>query len=358
MSGQFDGQFSFADALITVRPGQQRLDKLLSVVRWYRFEKLLAKLKPDTSVASGRPSYPALMMFKALLLQSLYGLSDSELEEALYDRLSFRRFSGLALDGAVPDHSTLCRFRNRLVEAGILERLFVELDRQLDDAGLILRRGTMLDATVIETSAARPPRDGMRDGAGQRGSDSGGQSLGKDASGPAPEPENGSPQAGTNASGDPDAAFTRRKGRSGSAYGYKAHVGVDEGSGLIRRVITTPANVNDTVPADQLICGDEARVLADAAYHTHAREAALKARGIRCGLMRRPNKHHPKLTPGARRFNRMVSGPRAAVETTFATLKRRMGLATIRYRGLAKAEAQVLIAVIAFNMRRWVTLTG
>jgi IS5 family transposase len=343
MSGQFDGQFSFADALITVRPGQQRLDKLLSVVRWYRFEKLLAKLKPETGTASGRPSYPALMMFKALLLQSLYGLSDSELEEALYDRLSFRRFAGLALDGAVPDHSTLCRFRNRLVEAGILERLFVELDRQLDDAGLILRRGTMLDATVIETSAVRPPKDRVREG-------------GKDAS--SPEPDNAAPQAGAKTCADPDAAFTRRKGRSGSAYGYKAHVGVDEGSGLIRRVITTPANVNDTVPADQLICGDEARVLADAAYHTHAREAALKARGIRCGLMRRPNKHHPKLAPGARRFNRMISGPRAAVETTFATLKHRMGLATIRYRGLAKAEAQVLIAVIAFNMRRWVTLTG
>lgn len=343
MSGQFDGQFSFADALITVRPGQQRLDKLLAVVRWYRFEKLLAKLKPETGVASGRPSYPALMMFQALLLQSLYGLSDSELEEALYDRLSFRRFCGLALDAAVPDHSTLCRFRNRLVEAGLLERLFVELDRQLDDAGLILRRGTMLDATVIETSAARPPRQDLREDLGSR-------------SGPVPQKD--SPQAGTKASSDPDAAFTRRKGRSGSAYGYKAHVGVDEGSGLVRRVITTPANVNDTVPADHLICGDEARVLADAAYHTHAREAALKTRGIRCGLMRRPNKHHPKLTPGARRFNRLISGPRAAVETTFATLKRRMGLATIRYRGLAKAEAQVLLAVIAFNMRRWVTLTG
>lgn len=348
MSGQFDGQLSFADALITVRSGQQRLDKLLSIVRWYRFEKLLAKLKPETGVASGRPCYPALVMFKALLLQSLYGLSDSELEEALYDRLSFRRFAGLALDAAVPDHSTLCRFRNRLVEAGILERLFVELDRQLDDAGLILRRGTMLDATVIETMAARPPGHSVRQDIVQ--------SSGKDAS--EPELQKGVPQAGTNASGDPDAAFTRRKGRSGSAYGYKAHVGVDEGSGLIRRVITTPANVNDTVPADQLICGDEARVLADAAYHTHAREAALKARGVRCGLMRRPNKHHPKLRPGARRFNRLISGPRAAVETTFATLKRRMGLATIRYRGLAKAEAQVLIAAIAFNMRRWVTLTG
>ncbi len=94
-------------------------------------------------------------MFKALLLQSLYGLSDKELEEALLDRLSFKRFVGLALDAQVPDHSTLCRYRNLLIEAGLLERLFGELDRQLDAAGLILRRGTMLDATVIETTAAR-----------------------------------------------------------------------------------------------------------------------------------------------------------------------------------------------------------
>lgn len=331
MAGKRDGQFSFADALITVRPGQQRLDKLSSLVKWYRFEKVLAKLRPETGVSSGRPAYPNLMMFKALLLQSLYGLSDGELEEALYDRLSFRRFSGLALDEAVPDHSTLCRFRNRLVEAGVLETLFAELDRQLDAAGLILRRGTMLDATVIETAAARPPRERPGD----------------------PEAEGGrKPPV------DPDAAFTRRKGKPGSSYGYKAHVGVDEGSGLIRRIVTTPANINDTVPADQLICGDERRVLADAAYHTHEREAALWARRIRCGLMRRPNKHHPKLGPAARRFNRMVSRPRAAVETTFATLKRRMKFIAIRYRGLAKAKAQMLMASIAFNMRRWVTLTS
>ncbi|MBB3238222.1 IS5 family transposase [Phyllobacterium endophyticum] len=96
-------------------------------------------------------------------------------------------------------------------------------------------------------------------------------------------------------------------------------------------MITTPANVNDTVPADAMISGDEVRVLADSAYHTHAREAALKAAGIRCGLMRRPNKHHPVLKPAARRFNRIIAKSRAAVETTFATLKRRMGLDTIRY---------------------------
>lgn len=323
------GQFSFADALVTVRPGADRLGKLLSVVKWYRFEKVL---KPLASASeTGRPAYAPLLMFKALLLQRLYGLSDLELEEALYDRLSFRRFCGLGLEDTVPDHTTLCRLRNRLVETGVLEKLFGELDRQLDAAGLIVRRGTMLDATVIETeAAARPPREGE----------------GKD---------NGDGLAGPRR--DKDAAFTRRKGKAGSSYGYKAHVGVDEGSGIIRRVITTPANVNDTVPADGLICGDEGYVLADSAYHTHERERRLKAAGIGCGLMRRANKHHPRLKPAARRFNRAIARRRAAVETTFATLKRRMGLDTIRYVGLAKAAGQVLMAVIAFNMRRWVTLT-
>jgi IS5 family transposase len=316
------GQFSFVDALVPVRSGPHHLVKLSTLVTWHRFETLLTRLDKETIV--GRPSYAPLIMFKALLLQSLYGLSDAELEEALYDRLSFRRFAGLALDETVPDHTTLCRFRNRMIEAGLLEHLFGELDRQLNEAGLILRRGTMLDATVIETTVARPPKD--KDGvmADRR---------------------------------DPDAAFTRRKGKPGSSYGYKAHVGVDEGSGVIRKVITTPANINDTVPADDLVSGDEERVLADSAYHTHEREKALKARGIRSGLMHRANKHHPVLRPSLKRFNQLISRHRAAVETTFATLKRRMGLRAIRYVGLTKASAQITLAAIAFNMRRWVTLT-
>ena len=134
-------------------------------------------------------------------------------------------------------------------------------------------------------------------------------------------------------------------------------MGVDVGSGLIRKVITTPANVNDTVVADHLISGDERVVMADAAYHTHAREHALKDMGIKPRLMRRPNKHHPKLPPRLKLLNQLIARRRAAVETTFATLKRRMGLSVIRYRGLPKATAQVMIASMAFNIRRWAKIT-
>lgn len=318
MSLKQSGQFSFVDALMPQGVGRNaRLERLSELVKWYRFEKLMKGLRDEAG--PGRPGYHPLVLFKALLLQSLYGLSDVELEEALGDRLSFRRFVGLSLEAAVPDSTTLCRFRNRLGEEKRLEELFAELDRQLEAAGVILKRGTMLDATVIETAAASPPK-------------------------------------GETPSADPDARFTRRQGKAGSSYGYKAHVGVDEGSGLIRSVITTPANVNDTTPADDLIRGDERVVWADAAYHTHARERELKARGVKPRLMRRPNKHHPELPPRLARYNRLIARRRGAVETTFATLKRRMGLSAIRYLGLAKASAQVMLAAIAFNMRRWVTL--
>ena len=298
-----------------------RLDRLSALVKWYRFEKVLARTRRLDG--PGRPAYAPLLMFKALLLQSLYGLSDMELEEALADRLSFRRFVGLGLEETVPDHTTLNRFRNLLIEEKLLEKLFAELDRQLDQAGLILRRGTMLDATIIET-VARP---------------------------------GGGPD-GASVSSDPEAGFTRRDGKPGFSFGYKAHVGVDQGSGLIRRVTATPANINDMVVADALICGDEAAVLADAAYHTHARELALKERGVKARLMRRANKHHPKLPPRLKRYNRLIAARRFAVETTFATWKNRMKLCAIRYRGLVKATGQIILAAIAFNMRRWVTLSG
>lgn len=317
MSVKRTGQFSFVDALMPQGLGvSTRLDRLTDLVKWYRFEKLLAGLRSD---GPGRPGYRPLLMFRALLLQSLYGLSDPELEEALYDRLSFRRFVGLGLEDGVPDHSTLCRFRLKLIDEGLLEKLFAELDRQLDKAGVILKRGTMLDATLIETGAASPPKDDE-------------------------EPL------------DPDAAFAKRSGKPGSTYGYKAHVGVDRGSGVIRSVLTTPANVNDTTPADDLIRGDEAEVYGDGAYHTHRRQAELEARGVKARLAKRPNKHHPKLPPRLKLYNQLVARRRAAVETTFATLKRRMGLTAIRYIGLTKASAQVLLAAMAFNMRRWVTL--
>ncbi|MEY9600253.1 IS5 family transposase [Bradyrhizobium japonicum] len=313
------GQPSFVEALMPKGAGANAaLDRLAGLVKWYRFEKLIGHLRDEG--APGRPGYPVLVLFRAVLLQSLYGLSERELEEALGDRLSFKRFVGLSLEDTTPDHTVLNRFRNQLVEQGLLEKLFGELDRQLENAGVILKRGTMLDATLIQAVSAPPKED---------------------------RPSN-----------DPDARFAKRQGKSGSTFGYKAHVGVDEGSGLIRAVLTTPANINDTTPADGLIRGDEAVVWADAAYDTHARRARLKAEGKKPRIARRPNRHHPELPARLKRDNLLIARRRAQVETTFATLKRRMRLTCIRYLGLIKATGQVLLASIAFNMRRWATIAA
>jgi transposase, IS5 family len=312
------GQLSLAEGLLSGRGSvSSPLDRLAGLVKWAPFDQLLAPLRDG---GPGRPAWPPLVLFKALLLQSLYGLSDRELEEALCDRLSFRRFVGLSLEETIPDFTVLNRFRNLLIEVDLLEKLFGELDRQLEAAGVILKRGTMLDATLIKAVAAPP--------------------------------------SGERPSHDPDARFGGAKGKGGFTFGYKAHVGVDQGSGLIRSVITTPANVNDTVPADELIRGDERAVWADAAYDTHSRRARLKAEGKKPRIVRRPNKHHPDLPPRLQQYNRLIARRRAAVETTFATLKNRMRLQAIRYTGLAKAKAQVLLAAIAFNMRRWAAITA
>lgn len=308
------GQLSLAEALMSSKLGHNaRLDAIAGAVKWYRFEKLLRPLAPE---GPGRPGYDALLMLKALLLQQWYGLSDEATEEALNDRMSFRRFCGLALEAASPDHTTICRFRERLRAAGLLERLFAEFERQLEKAGLILKRGTMVDATVVEAARTRPPR-------------------GRDAE-----------------AGDPDAAFARRKGRPRSAYGYKAHVAVDEGSLLIRAAKLTPANVNETSVADALIRFDEKAVYADKAYASRARRARLRQHGVKPRILHKSWGGGPELKPSQKRHNRLIGPIRAAVETVFATLKRRMGYVRVRYVGLAKNEAHLTLLALAYNIRR------
>lgn len=311
------GQLSLVDALVAPKLGRnERLDRIAAAVRWDRFARLLRSLEPD---GAGRPPFDPLMMLKAALLQQWYELSDAELEEALNDRVSFRRFCGLSLEAAAPDHTTLCRFRNRLVAAGLAERLFAEFDRQLESAGLVLKRGTMVDATLVEAARVRPSREGK--------------------------------------AGDADAAFAKRQGKPGSTYGYKAHVGVDEGTLLIRAARLTPANVNETSVADDLIRLDERAVYADKAYASRERRARLKGLGIKDRILHKSWGGGPPLTPWQKRRNALIGPIRAGVETVFATLKRRMGYTAVRYVGLVKNEAHLMLLAIAYNMRRAAVLT-
>lgn len=289
----------------------ERLDRIAEAVRWYRFEKLLNKLVPE---GAGRPPYSPLVMFKALLLAQLYDLSDAGLEEALNDRVSFRRFLGLPLEANAPDHTTLCRFRNRLVEAGLMNELFAEFNKQLERGNLILKRGTMIDATLVEAAASRP-------------------SANKESC-------------------DEDARFARKEGKPGSTFGYKAHIGVDQDSQLIRTALLTPANVNDTEVADQLISFDEKAVYGDKGYAKAERREMLKDRGIKDRIMYKSWGGGPKLTPWQKLQNRLIAPIRCRVETVFAVLKKHMRYRRVKYLGLAKNQNHLHLLAFAYNMRR------
>ena len=307
-------QLGFADGWVSAKVGRNAsLERLSSEVKWYRFEKLLARLRSE---GPGRPPFDPLLMLKALLLQQCYALSDADLEEAINDRVSFRKFLGLSLEAPSPDHTTLCRFRTRLIEAGLSEKLFAEFERQLQQRGLILKRGTMIDASLVDT----PFRPGSSDG--ER------------------EPVDG------------DAQLTARKGKPGTHYGYKVHAGVDEGSRLIRRLHLTPANTNDTVPADLLVCRDEQAVYADKAYAKRARRQWLKSLGIKPRIMHKSWGGGPQLTHWQKQHNRLISPIRAQVEGVFATLKRWMGMTRVRYKGLAKNRSHLFLLALAYNMNR------
>jgi IS5 family transposase len=315
-------QMSMADALVARRKGQnERLERIGELVNWGRIDQLLGAIY---AAGEGRPAYRPLVMVRALLLQQWYSLSDPELEEALSDRLSFRRFAGLSLEEEVPDHSTLSRFRSQLVKQGLSARVFDEINRQLERRGLMVKRGTPIDATLVAASV-EAPRDAES-----------------------------TPGAGSEL--DPDADWTQRKG-GGSHFGYKAHVAVDQGSGLIRKALLTSAKVNDSEVADALICGDEQTVYADKAYDSSARRELLAALGIGDGIMRRARwgtARNPEPELVAR--NASLSPIRSAVERSFAAMKQWYGYRRVRYRGLARNTLQLHLMCIAINLRRALVL--
>ena len=306
---------SFVAVLLPDRMGRnERLERIDAAIDW----RQLAKVVDGVYAApTGRPSYPPVVMVKVLLLQQWYDASDEGMEEALWDRVSFKRFVGLGMEDEVPDHSTISRFRKEVTDRGLGRRLFKELTRQLDKKGLVVKKGTLLDATIVEAQARRPS---SREQPGGR--------------------------SGT----DPDARFTRKRGKS--HYGYKAHIGMDAGSGLIREAVFTPASVNDTEVADSLVSGDEEAVYADKAYGSKQRSAWLKSIKIKDRIMRRADKHHPVLPPVEQRRNALIARLRAPVEQVFGTLKRTYGYRRVRYVGLERNATELFFKCMAYNLRR------
>jgi IS5 family transposase len=314
-----DRQMSLAEALLDARISLRgRLKALHELIDWTPLGSLARQVR---SGQAGRPPYEALAMLKALYLASLYDLSDPQLEEALIDRMSFRLFCGFSVEEKTPDETTLCRFRNDCAAAGVLIAAFAEVNRQLDAKGLIVRKGTLMDATIVSAASRRPPLE-----AGSK------PSLPR----------------------EPGASFTRKGGKS--YFGYRVHIGVDQGSGLIRRLALTPAHVNESCVAEALVCGDEKAVYADKGYESKKRRAGLKERGIKDRIMHRSHKNQDELPHWQAVRNKLISPLRAPVEQPFGSFKRLYGRSRARYCDFSHNLADFFRLATVFNLRRAIGL--
>lgn len=308
-------QMSFSDFSINFKQKlNSSLDQINRSVDWNPINNLLSEIYNSKR---GPKSYPPLVVFKALLVQTWYNLSDYALEEALDDRLSFRRFVGLGVGDSTPDHSTYSNFRNELKKRGIIETIFNEINKQLEEKGRIVKKGTIVDATLIEAAVKKP--DQKDDG-----------SAGKSEI-------------------DPEAEWVCKGTKR--YFGYKAHVAVDADSGIIRKAILTKAKAHEGHVLKDVLPLDQEWVYADKAYESKANSKLLKEKGFKNGIMNKASLR-VKLKSMHHLRNRLISKTRAKIEKTFGTFKRWYGYTKTRYVGIKRNSVQLFLICMGFNLKR------
>lgn len=296
--------------------------------------------------AVGRPAYDALKMLKVLLIQQWYSLSDPEIEEMLYDRMSFMRFTGFTPEYGIPDHSTISRFRTFLSEKNRLEKLFALINAQLEAKNFFVKKGVIVDATVIESS--RHPQKTIEVMADDRQED---ETVVADTESPS--------SCEITYSDDTEAAWLKKGNKS--YYGYKLHHGVEEERGFIVGLVVTGANRSDTGQLENVIerCGIPAlsRCYADKGYASESNRQALRHARIKNGIMYKKVKGQD-INPWATRFNKLISKVRYKVEQSFAILKQHYGFTRMRYVGIEKCTAECYLKAMAFNLKKAALLCG
>ena len=318
--------------------GGDPLPKLKKLVNWERFRPELEGLRDkERKSNAGRKPFDVVLMFKVLVLQSLYNLSDEKIEFQIRDRISFMRFLDLSLGDAAPDQKTIWLFREQLTEAGLIKRLFEEFDAFLEEKGFSARKGQIIDASIVEAPRQRNSRDENRQiKAGQ-------------------SPEDWSEQKKRQK--DIDARWTKKNGQN--YYGYKNHIDVDVKHKLIRDYEVTPASVHDSQVFEDLL--DEANssrdVWADSAYRSEDKLKELKKRKYREHLQRKGCRHK-KLTDREAQGNRTRSRIRSRVEHVFGVQAKRAGRLIVRAIGLVRVMAKVGLRNLAYNLDRYGVLVG
>jgi transposase, IS5 family len=291
------------------------LDEMNLVVPWAELVGLVTPHAPARGAKGGRPPFAVETMLRIHFLQQWFNLSDPAMEEALYDTPMFREFAGLDVgEDHLPDESTILRFRHLLEANDLSLQILATVNATLTAKGLMLKQGTVVDATLIAAPSSTKNQDGQR---------------------------------------DPEMHQTK-KGNQWH-FGMKAHIGVDAASGLVHSVVGTAANVNDVTQASQLVHGEEADVFADAGYQGVAKREETQNIQANWHVAMRPGKRRAldKSTPmGAimDQLEQVKARVRAKVEHPFRVVKRQFGYVKVKYRGLAKNTANLMTLFALSNL--------
>ena len=309
-------QLTFGDAEGLGKRKQTRRELFLAemdqVVPW---KALLALIEPHYPKLGrpGRQPYPLATMLRIHFLQQWYALSDPAMEEALYDTAVMRRFAGIGGLDDVPDETTILNFRRLLEQHGLAAKMLAKVNAHLSSKGLSLRSGTIVDATIIAAPSSTKNKDGER-----------------------------------------DPAMRQTKKGNQWYFGMKAHIGVDEESGLVHHVACTAANVNDVTCVHKLLHGKEDTIYGDSGYTGADKRDELKGVGADFLIASRRSTieaiRNQRERKDAKRWEHYKASVRAKVEHPFRVIKRQFGYLKVRYRGLAKNTAQVLTLFALSNL--------
>jgi transposase, IS5 family len=320
----------------TLEARQDPLLALNQLIEWELFRIVWREIEPTPVPGkAGRKPIDRMLLFKMLLIQQLYNISDEQLEYQVHDRLSFRRFLGLALDGEVPDATSVWLFRKQLVEAGLVEGLFEQFNTYLQGQGYQAKGGQIIDATLVPAPKQHNHKDENA------------------AIKQAQVPEHWQQQPHKLAQKDTDARWTKKNGVS--HFGYKAHINIDRDYGFIRRYQITDAAVHDSKVFGAIIDGDNLadEIWADSAYRCAALEAALLLLDYNSHIHERGYRNRP-LTEAQQQSNRKKSTVRATVEHVFGCWVTSMGGKAVRGVGLTAVRAYLGLKMLTFNLKRYV----
>lgn len=310
------------------------LERLNNVINWEMFRPQLRKVfKKEAKGAGGRPPYDYVLLFKILVLQRIYNLSDEQTEYQINDRMSFMRFLGLGLSDRIPDAKTIWLFRDTLTKANVIRELFDLFNEQLEKENLITRTGTIVDASFVEAPRQRNSKDENKE-------------L---RAGNVPEEWKKPEKINKLRQKDLDAKWTRKGGVL--YYGYKDHIKADADSKLVTDYAVTSASVHDSQMLPGMMDEQDKVIYADSAYWGKTVADALPA-GVENRIQERSTKHIT-ITDEQRKNNRLKAKVRCRVEHIFGFMSGAMHGMTVRSIGIVRAEFNIGLSNLIYNLCRY-----